>query len=95
MNPFPVHSLETAPPESKPLVASVEARFGFLPRTALKPERAIVAHGEILNAGATAAIEGGYVWLRQIVPGARRRRESMGRKRLTLFSLVPAGEWRQ
>ena len=31
MNPFPVHSLETAPPESKPLVASVEARFGFLP----------------------------------------------------------------
>ena len=32
---------------------------------ALKPERAIVAHGEILNAGATAAIERGYAWLRQ------------------------------
>ena len=31
---------------------------------ALKPERAIVAHGEILNAGATAAIERGYSWLR-------------------------------
>jgi len=31
---------------------------------ALKPERAIVAHGEILNAGATAAIERGYAWLR-------------------------------
>jgi AhpD family alkylhydroperoxidase len=31
MNPFPVHSLETAPPESRPLVVSVEARFGFLP----------------------------------------------------------------
>lgn len=31
---------------------------------ALKPQRAIVAHGEILNAGATAAIERGYAWLR-------------------------------
>jgi len=31
MNPFPLHTLETAPPESKPLLASVEARFGFLP----------------------------------------------------------------
>lgn len=31
---------------------------------ALKPERAIVAHGEILTAGATAAIERGYAWLR-------------------------------
>jgi hypothetical protein len=31
---------------------------------ALKPERAIVAHGEILSAGATAAIEHGYAWLR-------------------------------
>ena len=31
---------------------------------ALKPERAIVAHGEILNAGATAALERGYAWLR-------------------------------
>jgi glyoxylase-like metal-dependent hydrolase (beta-lactamase superfamily II) len=30
---------------------------------ALKPERAIVAHGEILHAGATAAIERGYSWL--------------------------------
>jgi glyoxylase-like metal-dependent hydrolase (beta-lactamase superfamily II) len=31
---------------------------------ALKPERAIVAHGEILGAGATAAIERAYSWLR-------------------------------
>jgi hypothetical protein len=31
---------------------------------ALKPERAIVAHGEILNAGATAALDRGYAWLR-------------------------------
>lgn len=31
---------------------------------ALKPERAIVAHGEILDAGATAAIERAYAWLR-------------------------------
>jgi glyoxylase-like metal-dependent hydrolase (beta-lactamase superfamily II) len=31
---------------------------------ALKPERAIVAHGEILKAGATAALERGYAWLR-------------------------------
>jgi hypothetical protein len=31
---------------------------------ALKPERMILAHGEILNAGATAAIERGYAWLR-------------------------------
>jgi glyoxylase-like metal-dependent hydrolase (beta-lactamase superfamily II) len=30
---------------------------------ALKPERAIVAHGEILNAGATAALERAYGWL--------------------------------
>lgn len=30
----------------------------------LKPERAIVAHGEILTAGATAALERGYAWLR-------------------------------
>jgi glyoxylase-like metal-dependent hydrolase (beta-lactamase superfamily II) len=31
---------------------------------ALKPERAIVAHGEILNAGASAALARGYAWLR-------------------------------
>ncbi len=31
MNPFPVHNQETAPSEAKPLLASVEARFGFLP----------------------------------------------------------------
>ena len=31
---------------------------------AMKPERAIVAHGEILKVGATAAIERGYAWLR-------------------------------
>lgn len=31
---------------------------------ALKPERVIVAHGEILHAGATSAIERGYGWLR-------------------------------
>lgn len=31
---------------------------------ALKPERAIVSHGEILSAGATDAIERGYAWLR-------------------------------
>lgn len=31
---------------------------------ALKPERAIVAHGEILTTGATAALERGYAWLR-------------------------------
>ena len=31
---------------------------------AMKPERAIVAHGEILGVGATAAIERGYAWLR-------------------------------
>ncbi|HKP57211.1 MAG TPA: DUF4336 domain-containing protein [Polyangiales bacterium] len=31
---------------------------------ALDPERAIVAHGEILRAGAAAAIERGYAWLR-------------------------------
>jgi glyoxylase-like metal-dependent hydrolase (beta-lactamase superfamily II) len=32
---------------------------------ALKPERVIVAHGEILLAGATVAIERGYAWLRR------------------------------
>lgn len=31
MNSFPLHTLETAPPESKPLLASVQQRFGFLP----------------------------------------------------------------
>jgi glyoxylase-like metal-dependent hydrolase (beta-lactamase superfamily II) len=31
---------------------------------AMKPERAIVAHGEILTAGATVALERGYSWLR-------------------------------
>lgn len=31
MNPFPLHTSETAPPESAPLLATVQARFGFLP----------------------------------------------------------------
>jgi AhpD family alkylhydroperoxidase len=31
MNPFTLHSLDTAPDESKPLLATVAARFGFLP----------------------------------------------------------------
>ena len=31
---------------------------------AMKPERVIVAPGEILKVGATSAIERGYAWLR-------------------------------
>lgn len=31
MKPFPLHSVETAPEESRPLLSTVTARFGFLP----------------------------------------------------------------
>ena len=31
MKPFPLHSVETAPEEAKPLLSTVTARFGFLP----------------------------------------------------------------
>lgn len=46
MNPFPLHTIETAPPDSKEMLASVMTRFGFLPN--------VYAH----LAEAPAALEG-------------------------------------
>jgi len=31
MSSFPLHTLETAPPESKALLTTIATRFGFLP----------------------------------------------------------------